>query len=113
MIQSLFLIIDPREHRCISRDMTTEEYFGGFYVISGEDETGVKVYINNHMNNKLWEVEGQKSGSFQMGIPVTGQYNLCIENKTDKQIIFSFEFSEDKKDEQVLSIRNIFYNNYI
>lgn len=103
-INCLFLIIDPREHRCISRDMSSDEYFGGFYVISGEDETGVNVYISNDQNKKLWSVSKQKSGSFQMGISIAGQYNLCIENTSDKQIIFSFEFSEDKKEEQVLSI---------
>ncbi len=104
-IKSLFLIIDPRENRCISREMKEKEYFGGFYVISGEDESDSRVYITNQENNKLWELENQKNGSFQMGINADGAYSLCVENKSDKQVIFSFEFSEDKHEEQVLSVR--------
>jgi hypothetical protein len=106
-ITPLFMIIDPRELRCISRDMKSGEYFGGFFVVSGENETGIRVYIKNFNGGVLYDVEGQKNGSFQMSITADGVYSLCIENKISAQTIFSFEFSEDKLEEQVLSIRNI------
>jgi len=105
-IQSLFMVINPAENRCISRAMKKDEYFGGFYVSSGENEKGIRVYIINNLNDKLWELEGEQSGSFQMTIHNEGDYSLCVENKSGNQNIFSFEFSEENKDEQALSISN-------
>lgn len=104
-IHSVFIIIEKRESRCISRDMKKDDYFSGFYVTSGESETGASVSITNSLNTKLWEVHGQKSGSFSMSISTDDTYNLCIENNSESQIVFSFEFAEEKKDELAVSIR--------
>jgi hypothetical protein len=87
--------------------MKKDEYFSGFYLISGEDEYHSRVYISKAVNSKLWELEGQKSGSFQMNIHEDQDISLCIENRSDKQVAFGFELNDDNSKEQILSIRNL------
>jgi len=103
--KAIFLNLDRNEERCISRELTENEYFAGFYLISGEDEQASFVYIRNEAGVKLWELEKQKSGTFSMNVKTAGNYYLCALNRSKTQVVFSFEFTDEKKEEETLSIR--------
>lgn len=68
----IFMILDPYETRCISRDMLLKSSFAGLYYISGEMEEGNKAYIKDNNNQIIWNADGQKNGSFNLIIELPG-----------------------------------------
>jgi len=104
LTKQFFLIIDGNASKCISRHLTANEHFSGSYLISGENEESAKIYITTDQNIVLWEVFGQKNGSFNMPIKQDGIYLLCVFNQFVRQIAFSFDFIDPATDDKILSI---------
>jgi hypothetical protein len=110
MIQNslqIFFVLDPYEQRCVSKNMFEKTSFSGVYFISGEKEEGNKVQIKNASGQVLWDAYGQKTGSFNLNIHTTQAYSLCVENLVNLQLTVSFDFYDEKKDDQLISVQNI------
>jgi hypothetical protein len=107
LTKQFFLIIDSHTSKCITKTLTNNDNFSGSYLISGENEESSKVYITNDQGIVLWEVFGQKNGSFNMPIRQDGAYMLCVFNQFSKQIAFSFDFIDQNTEDKMASIGNI------
>jgi hypothetical protein len=103
----IFFVLDPFEQRCISKEMQEKSNFSGVYFISGEREDGNKAMIKNSRGQIIWENHAQKSGSFNLYVQSTEAYSLCIESTVNQQLTISFEFYDEKKDEQLISVQSI------
>lgn len=103
----IFFVLDAYEQRCISKQMTSGSTFAGVYFISGEKEEGNKVTIKNPFGQDIQTLDGHKNGSFNYLIEKEGTYSLCIETTSNLQLTASFEFYDEKKDEQLISVSNI------
>ena len=106
LTKQFFLIIDANTAYCVSKLMSPNENFSGSYLISGENEESCKISIENEQKLTLWEVYGQKNGSFNMPIVTEGTYFLCVQNTFSKQIAFSFDFL-NPSEEKIISIGTI------
>lgn len=91
--------------------------FSGVYYISGEKEEGNRAsIIKNKGSATIWEANAQRNGSFNLVINEDGVYSLCIQTTANVQLTVSFDFFDQKKDDELISVSNnlflIFYRKY-
>jgi len=87
--------------------MVEKTNFSGVYFVSGEREEGNKAIIKNANNQILWESTGQKTGTFNLSVIQSGAFSLCVESTVNMQLTVSFDFYDEKKDEQLISVQSI------
>jgi hypothetical protein len=104
---SIFFILDPMENRCMSREMPEKSIFSGVFYVSGEREEDNKAYIMNERGHILWQIQNQNKGNFHLDIAQAGSYSLCVSSLSRVQLTISFEFYDEKKDEQLISVRKL------
>jgi hypothetical protein len=101
----IFFILESFETRCMSKEMPEKSIFSGVYFISGEREEGNKAYIMNERGSILWQAMEQKNANFHLDVAQAGTYSLCLTSTLNVQLTVSFEFYDEKKDEQLISVR--------
>ena len=113
----VFFILEPFDTRCISKDFIARSSFTGVYFISGEKEESNKAYITDKDNHVIWSLVNQKNGSFNLYVESDGNnqillikkfigiFSLCFESTTNIQMTVSFDLFDDKKEDQLISVR--------
>jgi hypothetical protein len=106
VVKSVFIVLDPFEKRCVYKDILHKATFTGNYFISGEQEDKNEVTIISPKNVILFRKENQKSGSFSVNTEMDGNYALCFKINTSMHMTVSFDFHDETKDEQLISVSN-------
>jgi len=103
----VFIVLDPYEKRCIYKDVLEKKQFSGVYYFSGQEEDKNIVTIIHPNNKIIWKKDGLKNGSFNLATDIDGQYALCFEITADIHLTVSFDFHDQGKEEQLISVRKI------
>ena len=108
--KQFFLLIDEHEYYCVSKHLSANHNFTVSFMITGENENFVKIYIQNEKKEFLLEVYSQSKGTFKVPIKEDGTYFLCIFNGLNEKISFSFDFHDVMDIGKALSIGNNYFN---
>ena len=104
---SMFLVLESWEKRCITKHLKGNHQFTGSYFISGEEEDKNLVFITGPENSRVWESRNHKEGAFHIGVREDGEYSLCFLSEYDKELTVSFDFHDEKKAEELISVQSI------
>jgi hypothetical protein len=77
LTNQVYVVLEPLEQRCVSKDMVAKSSFSGVYYVSGEQEESNKVYITNPKGKILWVLKDHKNGSFNVAAEEEGK-KFCI-----------------------------------
>lgn len=78
-----------------------------FIICQEKKEAANKITIKNPLNQEIWKEQWNKNGSFNYLTDQQGVYSLCIKNTDNNQLTASFDFFDEKKDQQLISISKI------
>ena len=109
-IKSMYFFVDNGQTECISQKKFTEENFRIIYYISGAKEEGNLITITTPSGKKIWEGTQKKHDKLSFKTHEEGYYKFCVKNRSNGKLTITFEFPEEIKESQVLSVKNI--NNF-
>ncbi len=101
----IYFVLDPYEIRCMSKMIMANSTFSGSYYATGEYEQMNLATIKNSNNEIIWRDEHHNSASFNLLVEKEGIHTLCIQCLSDKQLNISFDFHDEKKKKEPLSVR--------
>lgn len=96
---NIFLILSPKEKRCVYQKVKPKYIYSGKYFFTGIDETLNKVYILNNDKKIIWINSNKKEGNFNFNnntndsnsSEVIKKYALCFESLSSKSLTVSFD----------------------
>jgi hypothetical protein len=106
-IKTMYFFVNNGETECITQKKFIDENFRIIYYISGAKEEGNKITINSPSGKKLWEGTQKKHDKLTFKTHEEGYYQFCVNNKSNGKLTITFEFPEEIKESQVLSVKNI------
>jgi hypothetical protein len=104
---SISLFLDPYEKICIYKDIQDKQTLSGVYYFSGQEEDKNEVTILNPKNTVLFKKDNLKNGSFNITTELNGQYAICFKLTTSLHLTVSFDFHDETKNEQLISVSNL------
>ena len=97
-VYNIFLILAPKEERCVYQKVKSTYIYSGKYFFTGMEEKLNKVFILNQKKEKIWSNNNQKEGSFSFAEPIETKsidelksYSLCFINDSHKSLTASFD----------------------
>ncbi len=103
----MYFFVNNGETECITQKKFIDENFRIIYYISGAKEEGNLITINSPSGKKLWEGTQKKHDKLTFKTHEEGYYQFCVNNKSNGKLTITFEFPEEIRESQVLSVKNI------
>ena len=104
-INSMYFFVDNGKTECILQKKFIDENFKIIYYISGAKEEGNLITINTPSGKKLWEGTQKKHDKLTFKAHEDGYYKFCVKNRSNDKLTITFEFPEEIKESQVLSVK--------
>jgi hypothetical protein len=104
--EQIFLVLDPQQKRCIFKNIVDKKPLSGMYYFSGQEEDKNVVTITHPSKGIIFKKEKEKNGSFNYSTDVDGSYTICFESLSKSYTTVSFDFTDERKEEQLISVRN-------
>lgn len=107
-IESIYVVLSPKEKRCVYKKAKENVKYSGKYFVTGQEETANKVYISNSRKEKIWTSDNKKEGDFEIfNSTEEGYYALCFISDSAKSLTFSFDIYKGNKEEALVSVQSI------
>lgn len=106
-IHPMFITIQPKDSQCIYQEKQKTETFSVIYYISGEEEERNIVRIHDPKGEKIWEITSKSSSTFTTVAQMTGKYSFCIDNLSMGVFTVTFEFTEENKNKELITVQTI------
>ena len=107
LINSLFIYIEPREKKCLTKFIPSNSSFDIVYYVSGQEEERNIGTIEDDKGNIISKVYNKKNHKFSYQPRKDGELNFCFENLASSKITLNFELDFGTNDYQMISIRTI------
>lgn len=106
-INTMYFFVNSGKTECLTQKKFQDEEFRIIYYLSGAQETGNLVTIYSPSDKKLWEGTQKKNDKLSFKAHEEGYYKFCVNNRSNSKLTITFEFPEEIKESQVLSVQNI------
>ena len=106
-INSLFIYVEPREKKCITKFIPFNSSYDVVYYVSGQEEEKNIGTIEDDKGNVLSKIYNKKNHRFSYKPGKDGELNFCFENLASSKVTLSFELDFGINDYEMISIRTI------
>lgn len=106
-IYPMFITIQPKDSQCIYQEKKKSETFSVIYYISGEEEERNIVRVQDPKGGEIWETQSKASSTFTTVTQIAGTYSFCIDNLSNGVFTVTFEFTEEDKNKELITVQTI------
>jgi hypothetical protein len=92
----------------VFKNIVEKKPLTGMYYFSGQEEDKNVVTILHPTRGVIYKKEGEKNGSFNYATDADGSYSICFQSLSKSYTTVSFDFTDERKEEQLISVRKQF-----
>ena len=107
LINTLYIYVDPREKKCLTKYISYNASFDVVYYVSGQQEEQNMVTIEDEKGNIFDKVYNKKYHKFSYNPKKDGELSFCFGNLASTQVTLNLEFDFGTNDYSMISIRTI------
>jgi len=107
LINTLYIYVDPREKKCLTKYISYNASFDVVYYVSGQQEEQNMVTIEDEKGNIFDKVYNKKYHKFSYSPKKDGELSFCFGNLASTQVTLNLEFDFGTNDYSMISIRTI------